>query len=233
MHLFVQEADFMAPSRLIANLACWLSGLCLLVCGCGVAEYEKKMDAAQKRLQRFEEESRLLDDPVTAPTFTDKSGKEVPGPSLFFRPPKGIGGQPAKELRVRLFHTYQPRSSGPVAGGFAYVELAFGDGRPEFYDEVLRSYTAAGERTTRTRVKGFQTTEFSDGQYFYSVNRWQGSDKPVVITYWIVPNSRTSTTDRTIDLSLESFAINGDVSRQRSAYERMRSTPLKPPESPR
>src|SRR5690349_5176332 len=50
----------------------------LLAPGCGLADYEKKMAQAEARLQRFEDESRVLDVPLSVP----------------LRPPREPGGKP-------------------------------------------------------------------------------------------------------------------------------------------
>ena len=77
----------------------------------------------------------------------------------------------------------------------------------------------------------FQTSEFNDGQYFYSVNVWRGTHFQIAVAYWVFLAQRGASTGRAIDLSLESFATE-DASRVRDAYNRMKVAPLKPPDTP-
>lgn len=71
------------------------AGLLLLaVLGCGLAEYEEKMKQTKKRLDRHDEEKKLLDDPLEMPTkkVRDKNGpeREEPLEQIFLRLPLGI-----------------------------------------------------------------------------------------------------------------------------------------------
>ncbi len=69
----------------------------LLAVGCGMDDYEKSMIEAQKRVERFDEENRLLDAMVNidARMAKVKMGESevldsVPVAKVFFRPPRGI-----------------------------------------------------------------------------------------------------------------------------------------------
>lgn len=231
------------PFRSVSPLPCLL--LALSLTGCGVSDYEKKMLEAQVRLQRFEEEKKLLGPPLNIPTTLDENKVPVPVARLFLRPPVGISPQAdnAAQPRGQLFYSYRP-DKGPAAGPFALVEVAFATaGRePEFAAEVLRAFTATGGATTRTqqlRVPGrsesltFQTTEFEDGQFAYSVNLWRGPKRLVAVAYWM-PRDQKGQARRAIELSLGTIALDGEAQEQRRAYERAAAGQLlRPPEAAR
>src|SRR5262249_8504329 len=122
----------------------------------------------------------------------------------------------------------------------ASVELAFGDTSKAFVDDVLGSYTAPGDRNPKTKTVQppgrspltFQAYELNDGQYIYYIYLWRGNDKQIAVAYWVLAASRSNTPAQTIDSSLQSSAPDGEASRQKAAYEKMRYLPLKPPDHP-
>lgn len=67
-------------------------GFLLLAGGCGLSDYEARMKETQVALDRFDEETRLLDEPIYVPLNPRKEGEGVAKPvvELFFRPPRGI-----------------------------------------------------------------------------------------------------------------------------------------------
>src|SRR5262249_7845692 len=138
----------------------------------------------------FEEESKLLDGPLTIPAPAPKEKGAPAPPQLFLRPPKGIAAACSneKEPRNRILYTFPPRGVGS-AGPFVNVEVAVGDKSKEFWEEVVRSYGPSGhlKQTQRPGRQGvtFQSTEFEEGQNFYSVNLWRGPDHQVAIVYTI------------------------------------------------
>ena len=57
----------------------------LATTGCGVADYEKKMQEAEVRIQRIDEENELLGDPLLVPATAQWTAA-----ALFLRPPQGV-----------------------------------------------------------------------------------------------------------------------------------------------
>jgi hypothetical protein len=223
--------------RLGRFLVCWLGGL-LLASGCGVADYEGKMLSAQKRLERYEEESRLLGNPLTLPSRDTKDAGKQRIAHLFLRPPKGISttAENESEPRNRLLYSYRPRSAN-AAGGVALVELAAGD-QKDFAAEVLRCVNPSGKAASRTRevrhplrqtATTFETTEFEDDQYFYTVNVWRGAKNQIAVVYWVFKDRRAGAS-KAVDLSLESFAVDAEASRQQKSWH---LSPLKMTEPPK
>jgi hypothetical protein len=67
----------------------------LLVCvlsGCGLADYEKRIDANRTRLLIFDEENKYLGDMVEVPSQENKDGSRPIPFDIFMRLPRGIAG---------------------------------------------------------------------------------------------------------------------------------------------
>jgi len=196
----------------------WLVGLGLLVCGCGLADYESKMIDAQKRQEYFEEETRLLGDPKNAlisPKGLDKDGKEVPlAADVHLRPPLGIKTEPTRDPRADLY--WYPQSTSGVA--FIRVGLAFGSPQQkDFATSVLKSLAAPGSVTGKPHsiqppgrsARTFEQYEFQDNQEFYSVNIWTGPRRQAAIIF-VTPVAQKDATRRARDVSLGSFYVDGE-----------------------
>ena len=77
--------------------------------GCGLANYEHEMQLADARLQRFDDENRLLGDPLILP-----GGDAVPAADVFLRPPRGSRKTPSTRKRRPLRY---PTTGGACATG--------------------------------------------------------------------------------------------------------------------
>jgi hypothetical protein len=72
------------------------AGVCIffsyLVAGCGLSDYEKRVDQQIVALKRFDEENKALEDPLDMPLFVDPKApfaKPVLWVEFYLRPPKG------------------------------------------------------------------------------------------------------------------------------------------------
>jgi len=153
-----------------------LPGLMLLsLLGCALHDYEDKMKQTQMRLKHFDDEKRLLDEPVELPKkrVKDRSEKgfhEEPIVPIFLRPPLGIGKKPsAPEHGVLYKFSRKPAvSAGPPgqqappgqgsvpAGPSTPVQEVYlawdtdkGD-QKKFIDEILRLFPRKNPRTPPT-----------------------------------------------------------------------------------
>jgi hypothetical protein len=198
----------------------WLAGLGLLVCGCGLADYEQKMTDAQARVQRYEEENRVLGPNLHMPMTTNDKGKKVRALDVFLRPPLGINPKTSNQsdpLGGRLYNYDRPRTN-PV-GSFARVQLAVGDVKEkDFIAELIKagwgavSHPAPTPRSVQPMnrpARTFHTTEFEDGTYFYSVNVFRGRTRQVAVVYW-VDRKQKDASKRALQISLESFVGEGE-----------------------
>ena len=186
----------------------------LLLCGCGLADYEAQMKETQARLQEYDRTNKLLDEPVV-----------LPGANVFFRPPRGIQKTAEGEPRDGLLYRYPARPSG--AGPFLFVEVAVAANRPDFAAEVLRHYPASGQALAfptghprppehRTPLK-FDTHEFDGDEATYSVNVYQGAASQVVVTFALAKGQR-ATADAALNRSLESLGVGEEADRLRQEY---------------
>ena len=77
---------------LLRRRGIWMLALIFLSAGCGLSEYEKRMDRQNVALKRFDEENKALEDPLDAPMFVDPKapiGQAVLPVEFYLRPPKG------------------------------------------------------------------------------------------------------------------------------------------------
>lgn len=73
--------------------------------GCGLSDYQSRMDAQRERVQQFDEANRLLDDPVNVPKIEFQDPKETNPQQksawpfdVFLRLPKGSGVSPKDNI---------------------------------------------------------------------------------------------------------------------------------------
>src|SRR5262245_24400198 len=68
--------------------------LLIILVGCGLSDYEKRIDEQRERLKLFDEESALLFDIIAMPTGKDAYGNEIKKPfDVFLRLPIGFAGK--------------------------------------------------------------------------------------------------------------------------------------------
>jgi len=208
-------------------------GLLLLALpACGLSEYEGLMrEKAQKNEEHFRNEQKYLDEPVQMPTQKNKEGKDVPLANVFFRPPKGIRAKPESEPRDNLLWYYP---AVPKSGGqFTYVEMAFATDNKEFTTEVLQKYQTVEDfpPPQRDPPLPFDTWEFHDAQYGYSINVSKGGRQQVAVIY-VFGKGRRDALRQVIDLSLQSLAVDGQAVTARQKYSQKSPWQLKPAPTP-
>ena len=72
----------------------WVAAILAVLPGCGLADYEKRMDEQRDRLKLFDEESALLYDMIEMPKGKDAYGNEIKVPfEVFLRLPIGFSGK--------------------------------------------------------------------------------------------------------------------------------------------
>jgi hypothetical protein len=125
----------------------------LLAAGCGLGDYEKRMDVERARLIEFDKENLLLGKPLKMPVNLDpKEGKIEEQPALlrikvFLRPPKGVNSacadkdakksdQPANPSGVPLFRYAWGEGSNVFLAG------AIGMPSAQFQREVCEGLAA-------------------------------------------------------------------------------------------
>ncbi len=115
------------PRFRVSSFLLLAASMCPLA-GCGLSDYEKRIDEQKAYLQSFDEENQLLGDPLEMPmvTIDDKKTKtlklEIAYPVEFFlRPPKGIASKvkekdgPFEYQKVALYR-YADKGYNILAG---------------------------------------------------------------------------------------------------------------------
>jgi hypothetical protein len=174
--------------------------------GCGVAGYEKQMQDAEVRIRRFDDENRLLGDPLIIPT----PPKEQPI-ALFLRPPKGVVNTSKKD---EIPYHY-PTTTGVCTD----VYIAVGDGPKEvekliedrFNVSALPWQSVTVNPPNRQPIK-FGSVEFNDSS--------APANAPAVYQVYIHMSVgvvfRFLTANReaarpSVQMSMETFADGGDA----------------------
>lgn len=195
-----------------------LALLVLALTGCGLADYEKKMRDADARVQRFDEENRLLGDPLALP-----SGDQAPPVDVFLRPPRGVSKNGAEN---------DPYHFTGGAGFCADLDLLFGDadgGKDKLEKQVADRYKAAGLNWQAVTAKpglDFDAAEFADPRapanapaaYLAYVHQTQGR-APVGVVFHIAQANRAGV-EPTIKASLASYLEAGDAAKARADFAR-------------
>jgi hypothetical protein len=209
-----------------------LAAVALVVAGCGLSEYERRMGEEEDRLQYFDLEVKNLDDALVLPP--KKEGKkEIAPPDVFIRAPKGIRSVAEDSMYAGMLYRYA-RSGSATGSPFVEVLLAAAESKKNFRNDVLRVFPGVdpthGKRVTkpspgRTPLQ-FDSWASEDNltlTYFYFHER--GSMQVVVV--YRVDKARTGGTTQTqIDMSLASLAVPPEAGRARAIY---RSQSKKPP----
>ncbi len=200
---------------------CVLLLLALAAAGCGLADYENKMQLADARLHRFDEENRLLGDPLVLP-----AGDAPPAADVFLRPPKGITQNPinAKETPFRYPAT---------AGACAELDLWIG-GTDDDKDKLKKrienwlSPTTATWQPAAVQPPNGQPALTFESALFAPANlpayrvylHTAPNAVPVAVGFKV---AQQSTADEAIKMSLETYTDSpADILKERGDYSRWR-----------
>ena len=200
--------------------------LALAPAGCGLAEYEKKMGEAEARVKRFDDESRLLGDPLTLPPPADKN---APPPDVFLRPPKGVAKDPQAGEGP---YAHYAATSGVCADLF----LLFGnpsDNRDKLEKQIQDWLAAPGQNVgwqpsevhpPGRPVLAFDKAEWADPRapanapaVFLAYVR-QSPGLPAVGLAFRVTQANRTAADSALRMSLETYREAGDAAQARAAY---------------
>ncbi len=131
---------------------------------------------------------------------------------MFFRPPKGINSKPEPQPRNGLMWKYLPGKRSD----FVVVEMAFADSDSEFANKVVNSYSGLSRVSTPERQPPlpFESWDYKDSQYGYSINIYKGGAKQIAVVF-IFPWDRRDNLRKTMDLSLGSLTEKVSAARQR------------------
>jgi hypothetical protein len=228
----IRPADPGPHSRCLAVL---LFSSALLLPGCGLGEYEKRMGEFEKRIKYVEDENANLGDPLSLPDrplHTDKKADGepaqadtvVPNDVFFFRPPRGISSNPdTKPIGPFL------RYPGKKDSVFSAVLLAVQDSsdRPGFQKEVLDKLHANGDPSARQ----FERVDGKTLDYDYYLGEMAGqtvrlyilrTTEPYRVAIAFEPSADASRPPRVEDpirFSLASLRLGDEAGTLRQAFK--------------
>ncbi len=170
--------------KLRALMPMLVLALCLpLSAGCGLSEYEDRMEREQKRVNYIDEENKHLEGtPLKLPekkSDDKKPDEKEAGPELFFRPPKGFAT------------TAEPKPTGILirfgagsAKGFEYLLVAVErtDKTEDFKKRVQASLVQASLSTIPGNTKPKEVGQRSDRPLRYDCV--EQSNHPELLVYF-------------------------------------------------
>ncbi len=196
----------MAPNRNPRRALLGLLAAALLA-GCGLPEYEARLRSEQEYLERFDEEMKVLDEPLEAPKR--KEGKETVQDLIFLRPPKGIG-KTAQEATLGPVSRYV-RSNPTCPFTEMYLATAPSD-QKDFGTAVVNALAVQLGKPEQRRVA--KTLFRRDPQPFdlyenapagFALYLGQRGGLQVAIGYQLDKGRTFASVSKQVDLSLESL----------------------------
>jgi len=185
----------------------WLA-MAFLICasGCGLSDYQTRMDAQRVRIQEIDETNELLDDPIEMPTlqnatgkedklawsWRDETGRDFPV-DVFLRLPKGFGTVP-KDKNPYYTNFSFFRYAGAEPGFNIFLVAAFiaeadaKQGVSKYHPKSFRFYV-------RKSIEDYyvKTTKFNlvlpekvedRSETFKRLSHYPSDARPIVYTYY-------------------------------------------------
>jgi hypothetical protein len=203
------------PRRLCRRAALGLLAAALLG-GCGLPEYEARMQQEQERLDRFDEENKALDAPLDPPKR--QAGKDTVQDPVFFRPPKGIAATPKEPALGPLSRYLRNSQNCP----FSEVHLATAPAdQKDFASSVVKAASAqlGGDASPRRVSKNpyrrdpLQFEVYDNAPGGYALYLCQRNGVQVAVGFQADRGRALSSLAKQIDLSLESLAAGPEANR--------------------
>jgi hypothetical protein len=184
----------------------------LALTGCGVRDYENNMQKAEARIQRFDEENRLLGNPLTFPLLP----KGSPAPP-FLRPPLGVSTTSQKD---EVPYRY-PASSGVCLD----VYVALGDGPKTVEKEIEDRFDAPVPNWQPVTVNApnrkpitFEAVEFNDPQNGAAVYQAYVHQSAGVVFHFLKANREAARPS--LQMSMETYAEGEEASKAMTDFNK-------------
>jgi hypothetical protein len=118
--------------------------------GCGLSDYQQRMDAQRVRIQKFDDTNNLLDDPIEMPIWKTTTEEKNAWPfDVFLRLPKGFGTAPREKTPYYVnFAFFRYNSHEPAYSIFIVAADVALDAKQETFGKYLpdkfRRYVGEG-----------------------------------------------------------------------------------------
>jgi hypothetical protein len=219
-------------SKLLTNLLSiprasrWIVlALAIFFSGCGLKEYEAKMQLQQARIKYTDEENKNLEPyPVTLPDAKVSGWELVPDDDFFFRPPKGLPTEADQDEkgRIRSVGGLLFRYSGEGKGiDRVYILAVQAEDSDKFEKAVLRALKMAPNLPVKIKDVAPMTGPKMEYRYFEDPSKGNQrvyfyTDGSYQIALGFRPTEASEETgiDTVIDFSLASMAV-GDAGSER------------------
>jgi hypothetical protein len=193
-----------------------LSVAFLALTGCGVANYEKQMQEAEVRIQRIDEENRLLGDPLNIPTLP-----KTPSVSVFIRPPLGVS--PTTSRKDEFPYHYLGNSGVCLdmyvvrADGLKKVEKLIEDA----FEVPAQNWQPATINPPNRKPNTFEAVEFNDPKV--------QTKGPAVYRAYVHPSvgvvfhflkSKREEANPSLQMSMETYGEAGDAFKSSSNFSK-------------
>jgi hypothetical protein len=200
--------------------------LALAPAGCGLADYEKKMQETDARIKRFEEakkrfgeENKLLGDPVEPPT-----GDAAPPAPVFLRPPKSIVSKAAGEKGDLPYQYHYPAAAGttPACTDLYLIFKTKDDDIKALKTEleVWLHVTGDWKPYTTQPPNGREPVAFEAAQLgaFWVYVHKAANGPPIAVLYRIAQPPPAGADDA-VKMSLETYADSDEAGKVRHDYD--------------
>lgn len=208
----------------------------LAVTGCGLSEYESKMQEEQSRADRYDEDLRLLEKPLDLSAPRSEQPEAI---NVFLRPPRTTRtslSDKKEEQRWLLFYWYK-------GGNDLWVDVFVGWGAAD--KDLKAELLKAMGVTAQPQVQTITTTPVTDSpgvelDYFTvdgaatkkTYHIYVETRRKVAVMYAVASDRPHKDANDAIRASINSLALDNDAVKAKKAYDelkkRMPATPATP-----
>jgi len=231
----VAHAPTDRPWTRLCRFPALLAAGALLLAGCGLSEYGGQMSSETVRLQQWDEESKILGEPIRMPELPKKDGKEQRW-EVFLRLPKGVSESPTTQQNGK-----DPQMLGGLlaqysGGGTAVIQMAYlgvstDPKDKEYLSNVLNQFggSVGGEQPFSLRGPKLELALkrklIQDDKSSISVNIYEHGNDTVIVVYRIAKGDEERAA-RPIERSLTTLAEGSyDASNNQRDYDKTHRKP--------
>jgi hypothetical protein len=240
----VAHAPTGRPSPRAPRWPLLLASGALLLAGCGLKDYEEKMSAEAARVRSWDEETKVLGEPIKMPELPKKDGKEQTW-NVFLRLPRGVSEAPVVQQNSTLAQLYGDRLAqypgGSNSVGIQNVFVGVSD-QKDYASAVLGQFGFAPGGETAVVVPrspvlvsgtgkslGTEITvkrKLVEGQSLYSFNFYEHGAAQVAVVFQMQKDNGQRA-DAAIRSSLATLGAEDEVYPLRAVYDKTNRKPRK------